>query len=42
VGRRDAGVAAACNLSAAGIYRHFENKRLWLLGVSDILTDRIQ
>jgi AcrR family transcriptional regulator len=39
VGMRE--VAASCNLSAAGIYRHFENKEALLLGIFDILSDRI-
>jgi AcrR family transcriptional regulator len=37
VGMRD--VAAACELSATGIYRHFVNKEALLLGLFDRLSD---
>jgi AcrR family transcriptional regulator len=39
VGMRD--VAAVCDLSATGIYRHFANKEALLVGVFDRLSDRL-
>lgn len=39
VGMRD--VAAACNLSATGIYRHFPSKEALLIGLFDRLSDQL-
>lgn len=39
VGMRD--VAAACEMSATGIYRHFANKDALLIGLFDRLTDQM-
>lgn len=39
VGMRD--VAAACEISATGIYRHFPNKEALLIGLFDRLSDQL-